>query len=226
MCVFCSKRYLYSKQYCESCLREFLVLFVVFVRQKVTVTGSITFADSVSGIQSLEGSKLARNPENESDVTISWHDVKVKFFLRRLVSLVKFCYWPKFHVNIITGFGIMTIFFYMGWARNPEVRNIPVWVLPNLWRVGRVMYIQFGTNFSNKMLLNAANVQGYSFYHFWVIKGSPTGAWVKISPFATQIRVKLATFRQWAKGLREAAVKHQQSCIAAFVAYPTIASSN
>ena len=28
---------------------------------------------------------------------------------------------------------------------------------------------------SNRMLLNAANFQGYSFYRFWVIKGKPTG---------------------------------------------------
>ena len=27
---------------------------------------------------------------------------------------------------------------------------------------------------SNKMLLNAAECQGYSFYPFWVIKGKPT----------------------------------------------------
>ena len=46
--VFCPKKYLYSKEYHESCVRDFLVLFSVFVRQKVTVTEDITFADSVS----------------------------------------------------------------------------------------------------------------------------------------------------------------------------------
>ena len=30
------------------------------------------------------------------------------------VSLVKFSYWFKFHVNIITGSGVMTIFFHKG----------------------------------------------------------------------------------------------------------------
>ena len=29
------------------------------------------------------------------------------------VSLVKFRYWSKFHVNIITGSGVMAIFVYM-----------------------------------------------------------------------------------------------------------------
>ena len=35
--VFCPKKYLYSKQ-CESCVRDFLVLYSVFERQKVTIT--------------------------------------------------------------------------------------------------------------------------------------------------------------------------------------------
>ena len=42
--IFYPRKYLYSKQQCESCLRDFLVLFSVFVRQKVTVTENITFA--------------------------------------------------------------------------------------------------------------------------------------------------------------------------------------
>ena len=49
--VFCPKKYVYSKQYCESCVRDFLVLFSDFVRQKVTITENMTFGDSLSGIQ-------------------------------------------------------------------------------------------------------------------------------------------------------------------------------
>ena len=89
--VFCPKKYLYSKQQCESCVRDFLVLFSVFVRQKVTVTENITFADSVSGIRSPDCSKLAKNPKNDNDVTCSWHDVNIIFFdvvLFLLLSLV------------------------------------------------------------------------------------------------------------------------------------------
>ena len=92
------------------------------------------------------------------------------------VSLVNFSYWSKFHVNIITGSGIMTIFFHKGLTRNPEIRNTSVWVLPNIWRLGEVMDTKCGTNVSNRMLLNPAKCHGYSFYHFWVINGKPTGA--------------------------------------------------
>ena len=167
----------------ESCVRDCLVMFSVYARQKVTVTEKITFANSVSGIRLPDCSRLTRNPINNNDTTIFRHDVNVNFFWRFFVSLVKFSYWSKFYVNFITGSGIMTIFFYKGLARNTEIANISFWVLPNIWRLGRVMDTKFGTNVSDRMLLNAAKFQGYSFYCFWVIKGKPTGEWLcKIAP--------------------------------------------
>ena len=58
----------------------------------------------------------------------------------------------------------MTISFYKGLTRNPEIENTIVWVLPNIWRLGQVRNTKFGTNISNKMLLDAAKCQGYRFY--------------------------------------------------------------
>ena len=97
------------------------------------------------------------------------------FFSRCFVSLVKFSYLFKFHVNIITGSGVMAISFYKGLIRNVEIGNTPVWVVSNIWRLGRARNTKFGTNVSNKMLLVPAKCQGYSLYRFWVIKGKPTG---------------------------------------------------
>ena len=74
-------------------------------------------------------------PKNDNDDIISRNDVIVNFFGRYRVSLVRFSYWFKFHVNIITGSGVMTIFVYTGFTRNPEIGNTPVWVLPNIWRL-------------------------------------------------------------------------------------------
>ena len=99
------------------------------------------------------------------------------------LSLFKFSNWSEFHVNIITGSGVMTISFYKGLTRNPEIGNPPVWVLSNIWRLGRVMNAKLCTNVSNKMLPHAPKCQGYSFDRFWVIKGKQRG-W--FSP--TQIR--------------------------------------
>ena len=78
------------------------------------------------------------------------------------VSL-KFSYWCKFHVNIITGSGIMTIFFYKGLTRNPEIGNVHVWVFPNIWRLGRVIDTM---NVSNRMLLNAKKIAGLQLLPF------------------------------------------------------------
>ena len=69
----------------------------------------------------------------------------------------------------------MTILFYKGLTRNPEIGNTPVCVLPNIWRLGQIMDTTFDKNASNRMLLDAAKFQGCSFYRFRVIKGKPTG---------------------------------------------------
>ena len=69
---------------------------------------------------------------------------------------------------------IMTIFFYRILTRNPEIGNTPVWVLPNIWRLGRIRDTKFGTNMFNEMLLNATKYPGYNFCLFRVITPSPT----------------------------------------------------
>ena len=51
-------------------MRDFLVLFSVFVVKKIPITETITFADYVSGIRPPHCSKLARNTKNDNDVTI------------------------------------------------------------------------------------------------------------------------------------------------------------
>ena len=113
------------------------------------------------------------------------------FFWRRLVSPVKFSYWSKFHVNIVTGSKVMTISFYEGLTRNPEIGKYSCLCFAQHLETGRVKNTKFGKSVSNKMLLNAAKCQGCSFYRFWNIKGKPTRV-VKLPP--TQIRVKTASF--------------------------------
>ena len=129
----------------------------------------------MSGIRLPNCPKLAKNRKTGNDVTICWYDIIVIFFWCCFVFLVKFSYWSKFHVDIITGSGVRTIFFYKGLTRSPEIENTPIWLLPNTWRLGRVRDTKFSMNVSNEMLLNAVKCQGYSFYRLWVIKGKLTG---------------------------------------------------
>ena len=122
----------------------------------------------------LDCSKFAVNWENDNGVTIFPHDAIVNFFWHCFVSLVRFSYWSKFHVNIITGSGVLTTFFYNGLTRNAILENTPIWFLSNIWRLEWVGDTKFDTNLSDEMLLNAAKCQVYSFYRFWVNKGKLT----------------------------------------------------
>ena len=60
----------------------------------------------------------------------------------------------------------MTIYFHKGLTRNPEMGNTRFLVLPNILRMGQVRNTKFGTDVSNKMLLNAAKCQGYNVSEF------------------------------------------------------------
>ena len=88
--------------------------------------------------------------------------------------------------------GLWQFLFIRNW---PEVwkSEIPfAWVLPRIWRLGRVKYLKFHTNVSKKLLLNAAKCQGYSFYCFCVIKRRPT--WEEKLSILIQIRFNIISW--------------------------------
>ena len=116
-----------------------------------------------------------------------------QYFFTLPCFIVKFSYWSKFHVNIMTGSGSMTIFVYKGLTWNLEIGNTPVWVLPNICRLGQVRNTKICTNMFNEKLLNTAKCQGYSFYRFWVIEQKPTG---RILPPPPRLGLNLITVKQ------------------------------
>ena len=63
---------------------------------------------------------LAINLKNDNNVTICQRDIIFHFFWGCYFSLVKFSYCSKFHANVITGSGVMTIFVYKGLTRHLE----------------------------------------------------------------------------------------------------------
>ena len=90
--------------------------------------------------------QIGHDLENDNDAIISRHGVIVKFSLLVQVSCqYHYLFWS--YVN------------FQGLTRNPEIGNIHVWVLPNIWRLERVGHTKFGTNVSNEVLLNAANAR-------------------------------------------------------------------
>ena len=137
---------------------------------------TVNFADYASGIRLPDGSKLAINRKN-NDVTICRNRVIVQFFWLCFVSLVKFSYWYKFHVNIITGSGVMIILFYEGLkeirkSKTPLSEFYPI----SMWRLRQIRDTKIYTDVCNEMLLNTTNYEGYSFYGLRVIKGKLTGS--------------------------------------------------
>ena len=91
----------------------------------VTINENISFGNSVFGILLLDCFELTINSKNDNDGTIFQQDVIVKNFRR---CLMKFSYWYKFDVNMITGSGVVKILFSFisDLTRNPELRNTPV----------------------------------------------------------------------------------------------------
>ena len=120
----------------------------VFVRKRLTIHENISFTDYSFGIRLPDFS--VANWKNGNVVTIFRHDFIVKFFWCCFVSFAKI----KFKS-------------FLSFMSVPSL-------VSSLW-LGPVRNIKFGMSVSNKMLLNAAKCQGYSFYCFWVIKGKPTG---------------------------------------------------
>ena len=80
----------------------------------------ICFTDYAPRIQLPDSSKLAINWKNGNGVTIFQHHVIVIFFLLSSISLVNFSLWSKFHVYVITGSGIITIFFIRDWPESQK----------------------------------------------------------------------------------------------------------
>ena len=145
-----------------------------FCRYRVTINENVSIIGLAAGIQLPCWSILAPNSKNSNEVIIYGHEVIFNFFWRWRVSSLKFSYWSKFRVNIITNSKCMTIFLYKILTRNLEIWNTPFWDLPNIWRPRPVKDTKFGTYVFNKMLLNAAKCQGYCICRFWIIKGKAT----------------------------------------------------
>ena len=143
----------------------------------------------MSGIRPPDCSKLAKNPKNDNDVIIFRHDVNVKFFWRCFVSLVKFSYWSKFHVNIITGSGVMTIFFYKGLTRNSEIGNThEFFPISGDW--GELWIPNFAWMSLIECYWMLQNSRVTAFTVFELLRENQLGGGIKLPP-PRQIRVKM-----------------------------------
>ena len=118
------------------------------------------------------GCKFAIN-QKRNNVTISQYKVIVNF---SFLTLPCFSCQVKLLVQVSCQYQYwFGSYDYFCLRRiHQKSRNTPIWVFPNIWGLGKVRDIKFGTNVSNIGLLNAAKWQGYSFYRYLVIMGKPT----------------------------------------------------
>ena len=76
---FCKRFFLQNNTFTQSnfmrALLHLLVMFSVFVRQKVINNENGRFTDHASRIRLWDCSKLAINQCNDNDVAICWHDI-------------------------------------------------------------------------------------------------------------------------------------------------------
>ena len=131
----------------------------------------------------------------------SQNDVIVKFIWRWCVFFffffVKFSYWSKFLVNIITGSGVMIVFVYKGLTSILEIGNPPSEVCPTSvdWdESGSINLARMSLIKSYWILQNA----WYFYNFFFKITTFAVSEWLrkkqhglKLRP-TTQIRVKIS----------------------------------
>ena len=126
-------------------------------------------------LKNFYGSKLTINLKNYNDIIIWRHEAIFKFFkvvVFLLSSLVSDASFMSVSLLVLE---LWQFLFIRDLAKKPQIKNTPVWILCNIWRLGWVRDIKFGMSVSITKLLNAAKFQIYIQYCFWVIKGKPTG---------------------------------------------------
>ena len=139
----------------------------------------MSFKDHVLGSRSPDCSKVGINWKN--DITIFWHDFIVIFLMFPHFSCQVQLLCSSFMSISLLILVLWKFSFIKGW---PEIRlsETPLSGFCSIlgqdrdvWILGQDRDVKLGPNNSNKLLLNAAKCQGYSFYRFWVIKGKPAG---------------------------------------------------
>ena len=132
---------------------------------------------------------MAKNQKNDNDVTICRRDVVVNFFDVVLFLLSSLVTSTSFMLISSLVLELWQFSFIRDW---PEIQKLEIPPSAFCWiceECGELEIPNLALIFL--MILNAAKSQGYSFYHFWVIKGKQTGRRSKITP--TQIGVNQVT---------------------------------
>ena len=95
------------------------------MKQNFPINENVSILDHVSGIKIPDCSKLAKNGKNGDEVIIGCNEVTANFFWSFRNSFVEFRYWHKFHVNIMTGSWVKTVFVYKEFEQKSRNQEYP-----------------------------------------------------------------------------------------------------
>ena len=79
---------------------------------------------------------------------------------RKYEFVLRFSYfWSKFYVKVTSSSGVLTIFFYKGLTRNPEITSKPVWDLFKVFNLEQVRTTKCDTYVSNQCYWKLENAR-------------------------------------------------------------------
>ena len=113
-----------------------------------------------SRIRLPDYSKLTTNLKNTNDSTICRHNLIINFFDVVIIVLSGLVSGPSFMLTsslVLEFWQVLAI--KGGLTENPEIENIPVWDLSNIWRQGQFTDTKSSMNASNKMLVIVQNAR-------------------------------------------------------------------
>ena len=148
----------------------------------------MTFADSVSGIQPTDCSKLAQNQKNDNDVTIFRNDVIVNFFSVVLFLLSGWVTGPSFMSISSLVLELWQFSFIRDW---PEIQKSEIprsEFCPIFGDWGEIWRPNLAPMFLIECYWMQQNSRVTAFTVFELLRENQLGG--KITPRPTQIRVK------------------------------------
>ena len=131
----------------------------------------------LSRIRLPDCSKLTTNLKNTNDAIICRHNFIINFFDVVLFVLSGLVSGPSFMLTSSLVLEFWQVLAIKALTKNPDIENIPVWDLSNIWRQGQFRDTKFSMNTSNKMLVIVQNARFTGFFLSYLEKQNKGRGW-------------------------------------------------
>ena len=131
----------------------------------------------LSRIRLPDCSKLTTNLKNTNDAIICRNNFIINFFDVALFVLSGLVSGPSFMLTSSLVLEFWQVLAIKVLTKNPDIENIPVWDLSNIWRQGQFRDTKFSMNASNKMLVIVQNARFTGFFLSYLEKQNKGRGW-------------------------------------------------